>query len=105
MAHKHPFTLTLIAIITILFLLLPANAGLHGAYNDGERVITQEIAVPKAAGDYYRNPGKLIASENENRWFGPEIDSRVLCSMTAHPFNDAGSVSYTHLTLPTNREV
>ena len=90
MTHKCFFSHTLIAIIPLLFLLLPANAGLHGIYNDGERIIVQEIAIPKAAGAYYRNPGKYIASEGENRWFGPEIDSRVLCHKIAHPFNDAG---------------
>ena len=90
MAHKHSFTLTLTASIAILFLLLPANAGLHGILKDGERIILQEIAAPEAAGEYYRRPGKLIASEGGNRWFGPEIDSRVLCYMIANPFNDAG---------------
>ena len=63
MAYKHSFTLTLTAIIAILFLLLPANAGLHGILKDGERIILQEIAAPEAAGEYYRRPGKLIASE------------------------------------------
>ncbi|MYC74607.1 hypothetical protein F4X10_02395 [Candidatus Poribacteria bacterium] len=90
MTQKHFFTLTLTTIGALLFLLLPANAGVHATYNDGERIILQEIAIPKAAGDYYRNPGKYIASEGESRWFGPEIDSRVLCPMMAHPFNDAG---------------
>ncbi|MCY4567651.1 MAG: hypothetical protein OXD49_05010, partial [Candidatus Poribacteria bacterium] len=80
MTHKHSFTLTLTAIITTVF-LFPANAGLHGILKDGERIFLQEIAVPEAAGEYYRRPGKLIASEGENRWFGPEIDSRVLCHM------------------------
>ena len=90
MAHKRSLTFTLTAIIVIQFFLLPANAGLHGRLAAGERIILQEIAAPEAAGDYYRRPGKLIASEDENRWFGPEIDSRVLCPMTPHPFNDAG---------------
>ena len=90
MTQKHAFTLALTAIVPILFLILRVDAGLHGVYNDGERIITQEIAVPKAAGDYYRNPGKFIESEDENRWFGPEIDSRVLCHKMTNPFNDAG---------------
>lgn len=46
--------------------------------------------MPEAAGGYYRKPGKFVASENGNRWFGPEIDSRVLCATTAHKFNEAG---------------
>ena len=80
----------LAAIITIQFLVLSASAGLHDTCREGERIVLQEDAIPEAAGDYYRTPGKFVASEDGDRWFGPEIDSRVLCSMTAHPFNAAG---------------
>ena len=90
MVHKRLFTRMLTTIIAIQFLPLSANAGLHGSLTDGERIILKEIAAPQAAGDYYRNPGKFIVAEDENRWFGPEIDSRVLCHGIAHPFNDAG---------------
>ena len=90
MARKHFFRRILISILAILVFLVDANAGLHGRYQDGERIILQEIAIPKAAGDYYRRPGKLVAAEGENRWFGPEIDSRVLCHLVAHPFNESG---------------
>ena len=90
MTHKHSLTRILTAIIALQFLLLSANAGLHGRLKDSERIILQEIAIPEAAGDYYRRPGKFIVSEDENRWFGPEIDSRVLCPMTPHPYNEGG---------------
>ena len=72
----------LIVIATLQFLVFPANAGVHGTYTEDERVILQEIAIPEAAGRYYREPGQWIASEGENRWFGPEINSQVLCPDT-----------------------
>lgn len=80
----------LILIATLQFPVFPVSAGLHGILKDAERIILQEVAVPAAAGSYYRTPGKFVASEDGDRWFGPEIDSRVLCPMTAHPFNAAG---------------
>ena len=83
-------TITFVALIALGFLVLPVNAGLHGKYTDGERIYLKETAVPKAAGDYYRMPGKLVESEGDTRWFGPEIDSRVLCPNTEHQFNKAG---------------
>ncbi len=79
-----------IAILSLQSLLFYANAGLHGSYSEGKRITLQETAVPKIAGPYYRAPGKFIDSENDTRWFGPEIDSRVLCPNTAHQFNKAG---------------
>ncbi len=80
----------LILIATLQFPVFLASAGLHGTLKDADRIILQEIAVPEAAGSYYRTPGKFVASEDGDRWFGPEIDSRVLCPMTAHPFNASG---------------
>lgn len=85
------FNIILLAAILILQLLIsPVDAALHGAYSDGERIILKETAVPKVAGDYYRTPGKFIESEGDIRWFGPEIDSRVLCPNTPNPYNRAG---------------
>lgn len=81
---------TLTAILILQLPVLPANAGLHGKYTDGERIVLKETADPEPAGDYYRMPGKLIESEGDTRWFGPEIDSRVLCPNTEHQFNKAG---------------
>ena len=82
-------TVTLTAIILHL-LVVRVDAALHGTYTDGERVVLREVAVPQAAGDYYRMPGKLVESEGDTRWFGPEIDSRVLCPNTPNQFNKAG---------------
>ena len=84
----HPVALVIITVLQ--FLSFSANAGLHAKYTEEGRVILQEIAIPEEAGDYYRTPGKFVASEDGNRWFGPEIDSRVLCPATAHKFNEAG---------------
>ncbi len=81
---------TLIAIIVLQSFTLAVDAALHGAYSDGERIVLREAAVPTVAGDYYRTPGKFIESEGDTRWFGPEIDSRVLCPNTPHQFNKAG---------------
>lgn len=81
---------TLTAILILQLLVLPASADLHGRYTDGERIILKEVSVPQVAGDYYRMPGKLVESEGDTRWFGPEIDSRVLCPNTANPYNKAG---------------
>lgn len=89
LTHKYDKA-ALSIIIIVRCLVLPANAGLHGTYREGERITLQERAIPGVAGSYYRTPGKFVESEGENRWFGPEIDSRVLCPMTAHPFNTAG---------------
>ena len=86
----HFNTVVLVAIIVLGFLVLPVSAGLHGKYTDGERIVLQEAAIPQVAGDYYRTPGKFIESEGDTRWFGPEIDSRVLCPNTVHRFNKAG---------------
>lgn len=80
----------LVVVVIFQFLVFPANAGLHATYTEDERVILQEISIPEAAGRYYREPGQLVASEGENRWFGPEINSPVLCPNTAHKFNEAG---------------
>ena len=79
-----------VIVAYVQFLVFPASAGLHGTYTEDERVILQEIAVPEAAGRYYRKPGQLITSEGGNRWFGPEINSLVLCPNTAHEFNETG---------------
>ena len=81
---------TFIAILILQLLISPADAALHRVYSDGERIILKETAIPKVAGDYYRTPGKLIESEGDTRWFGPEIDSRVLCPNTPNQFNKAG---------------
>lgn len=81
---------TLTATFILQLLVLPASAGLHGKYTDGERIVLKETAAPKAAGDYYRRPGKFVESEGDTRWFGPEVDSRVLCPSTEHQFNKAG---------------
>ena len=80
----------LISTLQFLILVFPANAGLRATYTVDERIILQEIAIPEAAGAYYREPGKLVVSEDRDRWFGPEIDSLVLCRKTAHAFNAAG---------------
>ena len=86
-----PFTrFVLVVIATFQFLVFPANAGLHGTYTENERITLQEISIPETAGHYYREPGQLVASEGENRWFGPEINSQVLCPNTAHKFNEVG---------------
>ena len=79
----------LVLIITLQFLVFSASAGLHGTLKDAERIILQETAVPEEAGSYYRTPGKFVASEDGNRWFGPEIDSRVLCGTITHIYNEA----------------
>ena len=79
-----------VVVAYIQFLVFPVNAGLHGTFTEDERIILREIAIPEAAGRYYREPGQLVASEGENRWFGPEINSQVLCPDTAHKFNEAG---------------
>lgn len=86
----HLNIVALVAITAFQSLVLQGDAALHGTYSDGERIVLHEEAVPEAAGDYYRTPGKLIESEGDTRWFGPEIDSRVLCPNTAHQFNKAG---------------
>ena len=90
MAPKQLLTRVLPAVGMLVFLVFPANAGLHARYRDGARIVLQETAIPKASGAYYRQPGSLVVSEDGNRWFGPEIDSRVLCPTIAHPFNEAG---------------
>ena len=41
---------------------------------------------------------------DKNRWLIPMLDARRMEVYTA-VFDGAGTVSYTHLTLPTNREV
>ena len=87
------FRLSLVALGAIIVLqsfVLTGYAALHGTYSDGERIVLREDAVPKGAGDYYRMPGKFIESEGDTRWFGPEIDSRVLCPNTPNQFNKAG---------------
>ena len=84
------FNTVFIAILTLQLPGFYANAGLHGKYTDGDRIILKEIAVPQVAGDYYRTPGKFVESEGDTRWFGAEIDSRVLCPNTPHQFNEAG---------------
>lgn len=81
---------TLTVTLILQLLVLSASAGLHGKYTDGERIVLKETAAPKAAGDYYRMPGNFVESEGDTRWFGPEIDSRVLCPNTEHQFNKAG---------------
>ena len=83
-------TVALIVLLILQFPIFPSDGALHGIYSDGERIILKETAVPKVAGDYYRTPGKFIESEGDTRWFGPEIDSRVLCPNTANQFNRAG---------------
>ena len=87
---------TLTAILILQLLVLPANAGLHGKYTDAERTVLKETADPEPAGDYYRMPGKFVESEGDTRWFGPEIDSRVLCPNTEHQFNKAGFFNITY---------
>lgn len=90
MTRRHFFTSALTAIIVFGFTFCGADAGVHRVYRDGERITFQETAIPEAAGDYYRTPGAFIASAAEHCWFGPEVDSRVLCDTTTHRFNNVG---------------
>ena len=86
----HFNTVTLVAIIVLHAFAFAVDAALHGTYSDGERIVLREAAEPEVAGDYYRTPGKFIESEGDTRWFGPEIDSRVLCLNTPNQYNKAG---------------
>ena len=86
----YRIALILIIILQFLILVFPTNARLRRTTTEKGRVILREIAIPEAAGDYYRKPGKFVVNEGENRWFGPEINSRVLCATTADAFNKTG---------------
>ena len=95
MARKHLVihwfnTVALAVIVASQFLVSPASAGLHGTYTQAGRITLQETAVPAAAGDYYRRPGKFVAAEGRNRWFGPEVNSPVLCPGVTHAYNLSG---------------
>lgn len=87
----HKFnTVAVVVILFTRFFVFPTSAGLHGTYTQEGRIILQEAAVPPAAGDYYRKPGKFVAAEGGNRWFGPEVNSTVLCPSVTHAYNPAG---------------
>jgi len=94
----HGFSaVVLMVIVTSQFLVFRASAGLHGTYTQAGRIMLQETAVPTAGGDYYRRPGKFVEAEGSNRWFGPEVNSPVLCPGVTHVYNPAGFFDITYV--------
>ena len=86
----HQIACILIITLQFLILVFRADARLRRTVTEDGRVILREIAIPEIAGEYYRKPGKFVVAAGENRWFGPEINSRVLCPNTTDEFNKTG---------------